>query len=379
MAVDLSLLGDKLRRYREQFALAFGEVAAATGIDAESIREFEAGLRQPSGDQILIFADYFKCDYKFFISNEKLAPIDQTEALFRRHGDEFSPKDRWALQEVLFLAECESFLQQKLDKPLLQFSFVKQGNYFKAHGEAAAAKLRELLGFSATEISSDVFGDFRKLGIHMFRRKLENSNISGLYVKHPAAGPTVLINYGEDVYRQRFTASHEAGHSLLDAEQEFVVSLERSQELYEVRANAFASHFLLPRSVFSHLVDLRVPDDEFVKWSNKLKVNPESLSIALLDAKKISFEAQQHYRGLKIPRAEKLDVELAPTLSPGTRERKSQLLERGLSDYYVKLCIDAYENGAVSSGRLVEMLLCDSESEAVEILTLYGHKFAYAS
>ena len=379
MAIDLSLLGDKVRRYREQFALEVGDVAAATGIDAESIRAFESGLSAPSGDQILIFADFFKCDYKFFISNEKLAPIDQTEALFRRHGDDFSPKDRWALQEVLFLADCESFLQQKMGKPLVQFSFEKQGNYFKAHGEAAAAKLRKLLGYNSTEIPSDVFGDFRKLGIHIFRRKLENSKISGLYVKHPAAGPTVMINYGEDVYRQRFTAAHEAGHSLLDAEEDFVVSLERSKELYEVRANAFASHFLLPRSVFGHLVDARISDNEFVKWSNKLKVNPESLSIALLDAKKISPEAQQHYRELKIPRAEKLDAELPQTLSPGTRKRKSQLLERGLSDYYVKLCIDAYDNDVVSSGRLVEMLLCSNELEAVEILTLYGHKFAYAT
>jgi Zn-dependent peptidase ImmA (M78 family)/transcriptional regulator with XRE-family HTH domain len=379
VSIDLSLLGDKLRRYREQFALRAEDVAAATGIDAESIRAFESGLSAPSGDQILIFADFFKCDYKFFISNDKLAPIDQTEALFRRHGDAFSPKDRWALQEVLFLAECESFLQQVMGKALVQFSFEKQGNYFKAHGESAAIKLRKELGYKSTEIPLDVFADFRKLGIHIFRRKLENSNISGLYVKHPAAGPTVLINYGEDVYRQRFTAAHEAGHSLLDAEEDFVVSLERSKELNEVRANAFAGHFLLPRSVFADLVDARISDDEFVKWSNKLKVNPESLSIALLDAKKISPEGQQHYRELKIPRPEKVDVELPQTLSPGTRERKSQLLERGLSDYYVKLCIDAYDNDVVSSGRLVEMLLCSNEMEAAEILTLYGHKFAYAS
>lgn len=379
MSMDLSLLGNKLRRYREQFALAVEDVAVSTGIDGELIRGFESGSKAPSGDQILIFADFFKCDYKFFVSNEKLAPIDQTEALFRRHGDAFSPKDRWALQEVLFLAECESFLQLKMDKPLVQFSFEKKGEYFKGHGEGAAIKLRKVLGYSSTQIPSDVFADFRKLGIHIFRRKLENSNVSGLYVRHPAAGPTVLVNYGEDVYRQRFTGAHEAGHSLLDSEEDFVVSLERSKELYEVRANAFASHFLLPRSIFADLVDLRISDNEFVKWSNKLKVNPESLSIALLDAKKISPEAQKHYRELRIPRVEKLDVELPQTLSAGTRERKSQLLERGLSDYYVQLCIDAYDKDVVSSGRLVEMLLCSNELEALEILTLYGHKFAYAS
>ena len=39
-----------------------------------------------------------------------LAPFEQTETLFRMYGDELSSEDRWAIQEFLFLCECEDYL-----------------------------------------------------------------------------------------------------------------------------------------------------------------------------------------------------------------------------------------------------------------------------
>src|SRR5690348_325792 len=107
MPIDQQLLGQKLRRYRTQFDRSVGEVADGTGIGAAQLEAYEAGLKAPSGDEILIFADYYKCDYKFFISNEKLAPFEETETLFRRYGDEFKREDRWTVQEFLFLSESE--------------------------------------------------------------------------------------------------------------------------------------------------------------------------------------------------------------------------------------------------------------------------------
>jgi hypothetical protein len=149
-------------------------------------------------------ADYYKCDYQFFISNEKLAPFEQTEILFRKHGDEFSKEDRWAVQEFLFLCESEDFLLSLIPrKDYKPFSFTTVGTYFKGHGEEAAKKLRQHLGYSSNEVNSNIYDDFRRLGFHIFRRELGNSNISGLYIKHPVAGKCVLVNYSEDVYMQK--------------------------------------------------------------------------------------------------------------------------------------------------------------------------------
>jgi transcriptional regulator with XRE-family HTH domain len=231
MALDLHILSDKLRRYREQFQLSLIAVSEATGISQTRLITYEEGNKPPSGDELLILADFYRCDYKFFISNERLAPFEQTETLFRRFGDQFSKQDRWAVQEFLFLAECEGFLQGALNKRFNKgFTFRKRGNYFRKHAEEAAAALRDFLGYSERKVPLNIYEDFRSIGIHIFRRKLENSNISGLFVQHPVAGPCALVNYSEDMYRQRFTAAHEAGHAILDADEDFVVSFTKDQQ-----------------------------------------------------------------------------------------------------------------------------------------------------
>ncbi len=110
MTFDLALFGSKLKRYREQLQTSLDEVSELTGISIESLKALENREKRPTGDEVLILADYYKCDYQFFISNEKLAPFEQTETMFRMYGDEFSKEDRWAIQEFLFLCECEAYL-----------------------------------------------------------------------------------------------------------------------------------------------------------------------------------------------------------------------------------------------------------------------------
>jgi transcriptional regulator with XRE-family HTH domain len=117
MSFDLVALGNKLQRYRVQLQLGVEDVSAATGIEESVLLRIESGTERPSGDQILILADFFRCDYKFFISNEKLAPFEQTENLYRRYGGEFSPTDRRSVQDFLFLCENEHFLQGALELP----------------------------------------------------------------------------------------------------------------------------------------------------------------------------------------------------------------------------------------------------------------------
>src|SRR3954469_9899842 len=101
MPFELPSFPDKLRRYRGLLETSIEELSNATGIGADRLAELESGRRPPSGDEILIFADYFKCDFKFFISNEQTTPIEQTDKLFRKLGSELSRPDRWAIQEFL--------------------------------------------------------------------------------------------------------------------------------------------------------------------------------------------------------------------------------------------------------------------------------------
>lgn len=381
MTFDLSLFSSKLKKYREQLKTSIEEVSAKTGISTLTIAALENAERRPTGDEVLILADYYQCDYQFFISNEKLAPFEQTETLYRKHGDEFSKEDRWAIQEFLFLCECEEFLfsliPRRNDKP---FRFIKTGSYFIGHGEKAAARLREHLGYSSLQVGSDIYDDFRRLGFHIFRRQLGNSNISGLYIKHPTAGKCILVNYSEDVYRQRFTAAHESAHAILDEEEDFIVSFAWDKKNFvEIRANTFASQYLMPPDFLRNIPDSsNWTTDKAIDWANRFKVSTEALANALKKASLISQTIETQIKSVKVPSDIKVDPELPASLSPGSRQRREQSLKRGLSTFYVSLCLDAYEQGFISAGRLAEMLLV-SERELDAMAGMYGRTLKYGN
>jgi transcriptional regulator with XRE-family HTH domain len=132
MAIDLNTLGSKLAKYRGQLKEPIIELASATGIDAARLTAIEAGRVEPTGDEVLILADHYRCDFKFFISNEQVAPFEQTETLYRAHGSDFTKEDRRAIQDFLYLCETEDFLMRELGHPPKVFSFSPSGDFFKS-------------------------------------------------------------------------------------------------------------------------------------------------------------------------------------------------------------------------------------------------------
>lgn len=375
MPLDLNEFARKLLRCRTQLQLSVAEVADATGIPAIRLDEFEAASAQPSGDDVLVLADFFACDYRFFISNERLAAFEQTDSLYRMHGSEFSKKDRRNILEFIFLCECEHQLGQELERRVERFEYIPHGTFYKGHGADAAKALRAHFGYSPNAVPSDVYADFRKLGFHVFRRRLVNSNISGLTIRHPFAGTCVLVNYDEDIYRQRFTAAHEAAHGILDRDQEFVVSFAsestRDQKI-EIRANTFASRYLLPQSVITNIPVSPWTGAEVVEWASRLKVSTSALAIALKEAGQIDAETASRLRKIRVPAHLKVDPELSE-LDGRSLERKRELLERGLSTFYVDICFQALSEDLISAGRAAEMMLVD-DFELGEIATLFGRR-----
>ncbi len=116
------------------------------------------------------------------------------------------------------------------------------------------------MGHSERQVPRDIYEEFRSVGVHVFRRKLGNSAISGLFIVHPTAGKCALVNYSEDVYRQRFSAAHEMAHAIFDIGSGPSVSYFKPQgrDMLEVRANRFASCYLMPPEFLRHLSSPRV-------------------------------------------------------------------------------------------------------------------------
>ena len=375
MAVDFKTIGARLRRARELQALSPAEVARQSGIPLARLEHIEAGVEKPNGDEVLILAAHYAHDFRDFIDPNRPEPFNQTEILYRRHGSEFTAQDRRAIQEFLYLCEIEAALEVDLNITPTPFSVTPRGGHYKSHGADAADKLRKLLNYKNNEVPSDVYADFRKLGMHIFRRRLSNPDLSGLYIEHPSAGHCILINYDEDIYRQRFSVSHEAAHAVFDSSVAVTVSYKRdsnkynAKDLQEVRANCFASRYLLPPEVLSKVGNWNV--DNAVNLASTLKVSTAALSYALLEEGLINVATSLAIRSKKVPANQKVDPELPTSLTDRQRQRKVSLLERGLSDYYVGLCFEAYQRELISAGRLSEALLADHQ-ETREISVLYG-------
>lgn len=375
MIIDFKLLATRLATARTLQLTSLDDASAATGIAPDRLKFIEEASEIPTGDELLILANYYARDFRDFIDSQRPDPFKETELLFRGHKDSFSGRDRRAVQEFLLLCEIEATLENSLGRNTPPFIFTPTAYLLKDQGPQAALALRRFFKYEKKEIKLDVYADFRRLGFHVFRRRLINPDISGLYIEHPIAGHCILINYDDDIYRQRFSASHEAAHAIFDSAEAASVSYQRASTKYprgdlkEIRANRFASAFLMPPELLPVNYDWSVTNS--LEIAKKLKVSTEALSYALLEAKLINECDAREIRSFRVAPADKIDPEAPANLSALQLVRRKLLLERGLSDYYVNLCFDAHQNGLISAGRLSEAFLSD-HNEMKEISLLYG-------
>jgi hypothetical protein len=216
------------------------------------------------------------------------------------------------------------------------------------------------------------------MGMKVFRRRLENSAISGFYMSHPEAGPCILVNLAEGMARQRFSAAHELAHGLMDGKAitMSMVGEWDSTVLTEVRANAFASNFLMPTALLTSVDKAKWVDTrEVSSWAGRLRVSVPALLSALQGAGLIDAGQRALLRSSTPRPAGPPDPELEGALTPAQVDRKRALLERGLSKGYVDLCFDARIRDVISGGLLAEMLLA-TPAETQEIAMLFGRTVA---
>jgi Zn-dependent peptidase ImmA (M78 family) len=352
----------KLSAMRDGFGQGVSDVSSATGIPSPRLESLEGGAVVPTGDEILMLADHFRRDFRFLIDDDSSDPDTSLDVIFRRHGGELSPADRIAIAEFAYLCRCQAQMEADLggSKPQEAFSFTPRGNYFKGHADQCLRQLREALQLGPANPPRDLFASMRMMGFKVFRRRLENSRISGLFLNDVEAGPCILVNLADGMARQRFSAAHEWAHALMDKEKATLsmVGEWNSRDLVEVRANTFASLLLIPPDFLDGIdAEKWTKPASIVEIASRLRVSVQALLVALVSSKKISEEQRQFMQDAA-PRAPMpADPELEGDSTSEQLARKRDLLHRGLSQHYVSLCFDAYARGNVTLGLLSEMLL----------------------
>lgn len=377
MAFTIQGFARKLRSLRESFGNSISEVADRTGIGFQVLQELEAGTATPTGDEILIISDFFKQDFSWFIDDQAENSDENMTMLLRSEGGRLTTSDRHAIAEFLHLCKSQALLEEMSSRGLDGdgFQFTPRGSYYIGHGIECAKALREYHGLRPNAVIPDIFDWLRKSGLRVFRRALPNSTISGLFIRHPEAGRCILVNYNEDVYRQRFSAAHEAGHAILDADKPYNISDftdDSSVDYGEIRASTFASCFLMPPDLLKRLGDeeqWRQPE-KVAEVAARLFVSISALLSALKRDKIIDQQTVDAIKQARPRLPVKQEPELIGDYTAVQMERKKALMESGLHALYVQQVFEAHRQKNISLAKVADMLLVEP-GEVSDIATLF--------
>lgn len=255
MNIDQKTLASRLKDARVSANFTQEQVAKALDLARTAIVQIESGNRAVSTLELAKFAKLYARTIASFFADEAVSQEeDALVALFRAaqtEGDQLP----WKTEASRYLDICRAGveLEHLLDRPPHvgppSYDLPQPRNVMEAvdQGNLVAEQERRRLSLGHNPIS-DMSDLINSQNIWASGAILPDV-ISGLFLNHSSIGLLILVNFGHPRARKRFSYAHEYAHSLLDRQNPATVSrTDNRQKLPEVRANAFAAGFLLPRT-----------------------------------------------------------------------------------------------------------------------------------
>lgn len=340
----------------------------------ETIAFDDGNFPNLDGDHLLTVARFLRVDFRRLLFESWAKEREPILNLLK--SQEFSPSDRFAIQEWVQMAEWKRMLEHRLGLPAketMRYLFEAPKNHPDMVEQAtyAAGRERERLNLGGEPVN--IFGLLNHVGVSVFRRKLEDPRISSLFFRHPSAGMTVLVNRVEDHSRERFSAAHEYAHILLDPDIPLHLTRLGGGEWFEARANVFAANLLLPASAFEGLEKSLVDDpDRLVETcqalAQKYLVNG---MVALMRFIELGWIPQERIPSLmsrpelRTPLVPPFDPVLPFKLPDDKKKAFEPLGNRGISWEYMSLVCKAYREALISRAKMGELLFMP-EQEAFQ-------------
>jgi Zn-dependent peptidase ImmA (M78 family)/transcriptional regulator with XRE-family HTH domain len=252
--LDREELGRRLKKAREAAGLTQEDVADQLGISRGALAQFETGAKAPNSLHLVRLAETYRRELGELLAEEfDEAGRDPLTALFRADLQLASDRDRAsAVAECVKLCReytnLETLLGMDQDRvydvnyntPLMRtrWDAIRQGERL---AELERARLR--LGEDPLTNLAEIL---EAQGVRFIELSLSDA-ISGLFLSDTRYGPSIIVNEEHSPPRRRFSCAHEYCHVLVDRGRGGLVSrAENREELFEVRANAFAAAFLMP-------------------------------------------------------------------------------------------------------------------------------------
>lgn len=228
-------------------------VAGALGVSRPTVVQIEQGNRAVSSIELQKLAFLFGRDLRDFF-REQFSADDAIVALFRAEADAPGHEEVVnRLRECMALGRELTNLEQQLGiardlAGVAQYPLPASQKKWNAiqQGERVAAEERRRLGLG-TAPAPDMVELLETQGVRTAVVDLP-PDVSGLTLSDGQVGLFIVANAAHHAWRRRFSFAHEYAHVLVDRDRSGLISrASRKNDLSEIRANAFAAAFLMPR------------------------------------------------------------------------------------------------------------------------------------
>ena len=254
MAITQEELAGRLKAARENAGLTQQEVAEEVGMTRLAVVRIEAGKRAVNSLELAEMARLYGRGIAEFLE-EGVFEEDPLVALFRAApGYAEDPKlkrellrcvdlcrEAANLERLLGLSPSSAFLVRYGLKGLSsRWDAINQGRYL-----ADQERNRLDLGTSPIWEIAEIVA---RQGARVTEYAMPDA-VSGLFFHSEETGFAIVVNLGHSRSRRLFSYAHEYCHLLADRDRFGGISHAGNRnELAEVRANAFAAHFLMPEA-----------------------------------------------------------------------------------------------------------------------------------
>lgn len=384
MTITHEKLTVRLKAARENAGLTQQEVAEEVGLTRLAVVRIEAGKRAVNSLELAEMARLYGRAISDFLE-EGVFVEDPLVALFRAApGYAEDPKlkrellrcvelcrEAANLERLLGLSPASAFLVSYGLKCLSsRWDAINQGRYL-----ATQERNRLDLGTSPIWEVAEIVA---RQGVRVTEYEMPEA-VSGLFFHSEDTGFAIVINRRHSRNRRLFSYAHEYCHLLADRDRFGGISHAGNRnELAEVRANAFAAHFLMPEvGVKSFLKALGKGEgtrqnleiyDEWDRVPAQRRMPTGSQEVRVHDVVGLSHHfgtsyeaALYHLLNLGIIRRDSFDVLWESKGAQGPIRRAFRIPESDeafhfdLAEQLLSLGFEAYRREEISRGKLIEL------------------------
>jgi Zn-dependent peptidase ImmA (M78 family)/transcriptional regulator with XRE-family HTH domain len=241
-----------LRNARENCGLSQQAAADQIGLSRTVVAQIELGNRLVLPDELSKLAALYRRPPEEFSADVEPSENDVLSIVLRMGLWVDDRRARTRLQAVLSLCREAIALERSLARaprtgpPHYDLAAPRNAAEAISQGEQVASQERQRLGWGTTLAIGNVPDLIMTQGIRVAARDF-NDEVIGLFVSHASVGLVVIVSGKGRVSRARFGLLHGYAHALFERSRAVVVTTPlTSEELVEIRADAFATAFLLP-------------------------------------------------------------------------------------------------------------------------------------